>query len=79
MVWHSHCFKNFPLTLVLHTDKGFSIVIEAKVDAFLQSPCFFYDPTGVGNLISGSSALSNQLVHLEVLSACTAETYLEGF
>ena len=25
-------------------------------DVFLEFPCFFYDPTGVGNLISGSSA-----------------------
>ena len=71
---YSHFFKNFPRFVVIHTVKGFSVVSEAKVDVFLEFPCFLYDPTGVGNLISGSSALSNQLVHLEVLSACTAET-----
>ena len=32
--------------------KGFSIVNEAEVDVFLEFSCFFYDPVGVGNLIS---------------------------
>ena len=41
---------------MIHTVKGFSIVNEAEVDAFLEFPCFLYDPTSVGNLISGSSA-----------------------
>ena len=42
-----------------HTIKGFSIVNEAEVDFFLEFPCFFYDPTDVDNLISGSSAFLN--------------------
>ena len=46
--------KNFPQFVVLHTVKNFSVVNEA--DVFLESPCFFYDPADVGNLISGSSA-----------------------
>ena len=29
-----------------------------RIDVFLEFPCFFYDPTDVGNLISGSSAFS---------------------
>ena len=33
--------------VVIHTVKGFSIVNEAEVDAFLEFPCFFYDPTDV--------------------------------
>ena len=41
-----------------HRVKGFSVVNEAEVDAFLELSCFFYDPTDVGNLISGSSAFS---------------------
>ena len=41
-----------------HTAKGFSIVNEAEVNVFLKLPCFSYDPTDVGNLISGSSASS---------------------
>ena len=58
MVWHSHVFKNFPQFVVIHTVKGFSVVNEAKVDIFLKFSCFFYGPTDVGNLISGSSAFS---------------------
>ena len=34
--------------------RGFSIVIEAEVDVFLEFSCFFDDPMDVGNLISGS-------------------------
>ena len=43
---------------MIHTVKDFSIVSETEVDVFLEFPCFFYDPANVGNLISGSSALS---------------------
>ena len=59
VVWHSHLFNNFPLFVVVHTVKGFSVVNKAEVYIYiLESPCFFYDPTVVGNLISGSSAFS---------------------
>ena len=58
VVWYSHLFKNYPQFVVIHTVKGFSIVNKAKVDVFLELSCFFYDPTDVGNLISGSSAFS---------------------
>ena len=44
--------------VVIHTVKGFSIINEAEVDVFLELSCFFYDPTDVGNLISGPSAFS---------------------
>ena len=54
VVWYSHLFQNFPQFVVIHTDKGFSIVNEA--DVFLEFACIFYDPIDVGNLISGSSA-----------------------
>ena len=43
---------------MIHTAKGFHIVHEAEVDVFLESPFFHYDPRGVGNSISSSSALS---------------------
>ena len=56
MVWYSHLLKNFPQFFMIHTVNGFSIVSEA--DVFLKFSCFFYDPTDVGNLISGSSASS---------------------
>ena len=39
-----------------HTVKGFGIVDKVEVDVLLELTCFFYDPTDVGNLISGSSA-----------------------
>ena len=47
MVWYSDLFKNFPESVVVYTVKGFGIVNKAEID----------DPTVVGNLISGSSAL----------------------
>ena len=42
--------------VVIHIVNGFSIVNKAEVDVFLELSCFSYDPMGVGNLISGSSA-----------------------
>ena len=56
MVWYSHLFQNFPQFFVIHIVKGFGIVIKAEIDVFLELSCFFYDPTDVVNLISGSSA-----------------------
>ena len=64
MVWYSHLFKNIPQFVVFHqmciircdTVKGFSVVNEAEVDAFLELSCFFYDAMDIGNLISDSSA-----------------------
>ena len=56
MVCYSHLLKNFPQFVEIHTVKGFGIINEAEVDVFLEFACFFYDPTDVGNLISGSSA-----------------------
>ena len=57
MVWYSYLFQNFPQFVVIHTVKGFGIV-KKEIDVFLELSCFFYDPTDVGNLISGSSAFS---------------------
>ena len=58
MVWYSHLFKSFPQFVVIHTVKGFRVVNEAEIDVFLEFPSFFYDPTDVDNLVSGSSAFS---------------------
>ena len=57
VVWYSHLFKIFVQFVVIHTIKSFSVVNEAEVDAFLESPCLFYDPMIVGNLVSGSLCL----------------------
>ena len=64
MVWYSNLFKNFPQFVVIHTIKGFSVVNEAEVDVFLEFSRFFYDPTDVGNLISGTSAFSKHSLYI---------------
>ena len=60
VVWYSHLFKNFPVCCSAH--KGFSVVNEA--DVFLAFSWFFYDPTDVGNLISGSSGFSKSSLYI---------------
>ena len=68
MVWYSYLFKNFPQFVVIHTVKVFSVVNEAEVDVFLEFPCFLYDPTNIGNLNSGSSAISKSSLYSWKLS-----------
>ena len=46
--------------------KGFSTVNVAEVDVFLELSCFFYHPTVIGNLISGTSAFSNSRLKFSV-------------
>ena len=59
MVWLSYVSKSFPQFVMIHTVKGFSVVDETEIDVFLKFPYFLYDPTDVGNLISGTSAFLN--------------------
>ena len=61
---YSHLFKNVPQFVVIHTVKGLSVVNEAEVVVFLEFLCFFYDLTGVGSLISGSSAFSKPSLNI---------------
>ena len=56
VVWYFSLLKNFPQFVVTHTVKGFNVISEAEVDAFLEFSCFFSDPADVVNFISGSSA-----------------------
>ena len=80
MVWYSHLLRNFPQFVVIHTVKGFSIVKEAEVDFFLEFSYFFYDPTGVGNLISGSSVFSKSSLYIWKFSVhVLLKTSLENF
>ena len=65
VVQYSHLFHNFPQFVVIHTVKGFGIVNKAEVGVFLEFSCFFYDPTDVGNLISGSSAFSKSSLNIQ--------------
>ena len=64
MLWYSHLFKNFPQFVEIYTVKGLSIVNEAEVDIFLEFSCFYYDPTSVGNVTSGSSAFSKSSLNI---------------
>ena len=64
MVWYSHLFKNFPQVTVIHTVKVFGIANKTEIDVFLELSCFFNDPVGVGNLISGSSAFSKTSLNI---------------
>ena len=78
MVWYSHLFKNFPLFVVIHTVKGFSVVNEA--DVFLEFSCFSYDPMDVGNLISSSSAFSKSSLNIWKISVqVLLKPHLENF
>ena len=85
VVWYSHLLKNIQF-VVIHTVKGFGVVNKAEVDVFLKFSCYFYDPTDIGNLISGSSAFffssafSKSSLHIwVVLGSYTVEAYLEEF
>ena len=55
VVLYSHLLKNFPQFAVIHSQRLWCD-IKAEIDAFLEFSCYFYDPTNVGNLISGSLA-----------------------
>ena len=59
MICYSHLFHKFPQFVVIHKVQVFGTVTIAEVLVFLEFSCFLYDPTDVGNLISGSSAFSN--------------------
>ena len=64
MVGYSHLLKNCTQFVVIHTVKGFSVVNDTEVDIFLEFSCFIYDPTDIGNLISGSSAFSKSSLNI---------------
>ena len=62
VVCYSHLCKKFPLFVINHVVKGFSIFNEA--DIFLELPCFFYDLVDVGILISSFSAFSKSRLYI---------------
>ena len=80
MVWYACLLKNFPQFVVIHTVKGFGIVNTAAVDIFLELSCFFDDPRDVGNLFSGSSALSKSSLNMWKFTVhIVLKTGLENF
>ena len=50
--------------VLIHTVQDFGVVNKEELDAFLELSFFFYNPTGVGNLISGSSAFSKSSLNI---------------
>ena len=55
---------------MIHTSKGFGIVDETEVDAFLESPCSLHDTVNFGDLISGYSAFSTSSLDLWKFLVC---------
>ena len=49
---------------MIHTLKDFNLVNEEEAGVFLEFLCFLYDPTDVGNLISGSFAFSKPSLYI---------------
>ena len=64
VVWYSHLFQNFPQFVVIQIVKGFGVINKAKLDFPPKFSCFFYDPTDIGKLISGSSAFSKPRLNI---------------
>ena len=62
-VWYSHFLKNFPVCCDPHSQRLWHSNKE-EVDVFLELSCFFYDPTDVGNLTSGSTAFSKSSLNI---------------
>ena len=55
-------------------------VNETEVDNFLEFPCFLYDPTDVGDLISGSSTFSKSSLYIwKFLVYVLLKSSLENF
>ena len=69
MVWNSNLFQYFPQFIVIHTVKGFGIDNKAEIDIFLELSCFSHDPADIGNLISGSSAVSETSLNIRKFTA----------
>ena len=61
--WYCLLLKDFPQFFVIHTGKGFSTVIEAEVEVFLEFSCFFYD-SDIENLSSVSSVFSKSSLNI---------------
>ena len=79
MVWYSS-LEEFSIVCCDHTVKGFGIVNKAEIDIFLEFSCFSYDPTDVGNLMSGSSAFSKSSLNILKFSVhILLKPHLENF
>ena len=50
--------------MTIYSLDNIGIVNKAEVDVFLELSCFFFDPTEVDNVISGSSAFSKSSLNI---------------
>ena len=65
---------------MIHIVKGFGVVNKAEADVLLELSCFIYDPTDVGNLISGSSTFSKSSLNIwKFLGHIMLKPCLENF
>ena len=64
MIWYSHLVQSSPQFVMTYIVKGFMVVNETEVEAFLEFPCFLYDPVNFGHVISGSSAFSKHKLYI---------------
>ena len=81
MVWYSHLFQNFPQFIVIHTVKGFGIVIKAEIDVFfwnsLVFSVFFQRMLAIWSLVP--LPFLKPAWHLEVHGSSIAEAWLGEF
>ena len=54
---------NWATDLIWHSQRLW-VINKAELDVFMDFSCFFYDPTDVGNLNSGSSAFSKSSLNI---------------
>ena len=79
-VWYSHPFKSIQF-VVIHTVKAFGVINKGKINVFFFNlSSFFYDWTGVSNLISVSSAFSKSSLNIwKFLAHVLLKPSLENF
>ena len=74
----SICLRIFQF-VVIHIVTSFGMVNEANTNVFLEFPCFLYEPTNVGILISDSSAFSKSSLYMLKFLVHILLKLLEGF
>ena len=66
--------------VLIHKVKGFGVVNKAEVEVILDFSCFFFDPTHISNLISGSFTFSKSSLNIwKFLVHILLELGLENF
>ena len=72
--------KNSPQSVAVHTGEGASTVNGAEAGVFRETLCSLRDPVGAGNMMPGSSAVSQSSLNIWKSSAhIPLEPNLKGF